>query len=127
MALNSARNLGVILDTALKLDEQVSKTCSNCHYYLKSIAVARNSFDFITRKTVIMSYVLSRLNFCSLLYVGISEKNLSKLQKVQNSAVRILYGMSKREHISPKLKELGWLSVRNFFEYRYLVTVYKSV
>ena len=74
-----------------------------------------------------MSYVLSRLNFCSLLYMGISEKNIAKLQKVQNSAVRILFGMKKRDHISPKMKELGWLSVKNFLKYRYLTMVYKCL
>ncbi len=42
-----------------------------------------------------------RLDYCSYLFVGVFQSNLSRLQLVQNAAVRLLTGTRKREHISP--------------------------
>lgn len=37
----------------------------------------------------------------------------SRIQKVQNSCLRLVYGVRRRHHISPYLLESGWLSMFN--------------
>ena len=74
-----------------------------------------------------VSQVMSHLNFCCMLYYGLPEYLLDKLQHVQNCAARLITGVNKREHISPVIKELNWLNVRNFIKFRYAVNVYKCI
>ena len=62
-----------------------------------------------------------------MLYYGLPEYLLDKLQHVQNCAARLITGVNKREHISPVIKELNWLNVRNFIKFRYAVNVYKCI
>ena len=45
-----------------------------------------------------------------------SKKNISKLQKVQNFACRIITGKRKFDHVTPVLRELRWLPVTSFLK-----------
>ena len=47
-----------------------------------------------------------------------SEANLSKIQAVQNYACRIVSGARKYDHVTPILKQLNWLPVRQHLYYR---------
>ena len=52
---------------------------------------------------------------------------MNKLQKVQNTAARIIFRISKYEHIQPYLKELHWLPVSARIEYKLASLCYKSI
>ena len=73
------------------------------------------------------SLVTSRLDYCNILYHGIPDEQLNKLQRVQNVAARILTCTKKFDHITPVLKSLHWLPVKARVEYKLLLTTYKAV
>ena len=52
---------------------------------------------------------------------------LNKLQKVQNTAARIITRTSRFEHITPILKELHWLPVQYRIQYKILTITYKAL
>ena len=58
---------------------------------------------------------------------GTTEKqaNLDKFQAVQNFAYRILCGAKKFDHITPLLKDLRWLTVRQQLYFRFAALVFK--
>jgi len=56
-----------------------------------------------------------------------SKKNISKLQKVQNFARRIITGKRKFDHITPVLRELRWLPLSSFLKYMIVVLAFKCV
>ena len=58
---------------------------------------------------------------------GTSKQNINKLQLVQNFAARILTGVKKYDHVSPALKELGWLSIERLLQFRDVTMVFKCV
>ena len=43
---------------------------------------------------------------------GISQSNLNKLQRIQNSLARVITNTSKYQHIKPTLKKLHWLPIK---------------
>ena len=51
----------------------------------------------------------SKLDYCNSLYSGISQANLNKLQRIQNSLACVTTNISKYQHITPILKNLHWL------------------
>ena len=50
-----------------------------------------------------------------------------KLQVVQNSAVRAIYGVSKSDHITELRKELHWLPVDQRIIYKVLLLTFKAI
>ena len=50
--------------------------------------------------------------------MGLPDNKLAGLQKIQNSAARVVLRKSKREHMKPLLKTLHWLPVRARVEYK---------
>lgn len=55
------------------------------------------------------------------LYIGTDQTQLRQLQKVQNSAARLLTSAKKREHITPVLAALHWLHIRFCLDFKVLL------
>ena len=60
--------------------------------------------------------VFSKLFYCSSVRSGTSAGHISKLQRTQNFAARIINGAKKLDHITPILKTLGWLPVKKLYD-----------
>ena len=73
------------------------------------------------------SLAASRLDYCNVLYCGIAEGLLSRLQSVQNAAARLMTGLGRREHITPVLQQLHWLPVRQRVQFKLATLVYRSL
>ncbi len=65
--------------------------------------------------------LFSHLNYCNLMYFGISQSYMNRLQTVQNAAARLLTGTRKCKHITPVLLSLHWLPVHFKIEFLLLV------
>ena len=78
-------------------------------------------------KTLVHSFISSRLDYCNSLLYGVDDSLLKKLQAVQNTAARVTAETRKFDHITPVLRELHWLPVRKRIVYKLAVMVYKKV
>ena len=56
--------------------------------------------------------VTSKLDMGNALLYGLPDYQIRRLQKLQNRAARFVTGTSVREHITPVLKALHWLPMR---------------
>ena len=61
--------------------------------------------------TVIHVFFTSGIDYCNSLLYGISDYNINCLQRIQNSAARIVTHTLKFDHIIPVLQNLHWLPV----------------
>ena len=100
---------------------------SSCIGSLCQINRVKHLFDARTLERVINALVFSKLYYCSPVWSNTSKKNISKLQKVQNFACRIITGKRKFYHITPVLRELRWLPVTSFLKYTLRVLAFKCV
>ena len=55
--------------------------------------------------------LLSRLYYFNSLVYGVPKYNISKLQRVQNTAARLITNTRKYDQITPALYNLHWLPV----------------
>ena len=72
------------------------------------------------------SVVLSKLDYCNSLLSSCPNQLLNKLQKVQNSAARLVFKARKQEHIKPLLQKLHWLPVHSRIQYKIPNLCYNS-
>src|SRR5208282_3172658 len=66
-------------------------------------------------------------DYCNSLMYGIAENQLDKLQRIQNTAARLVASVRKCDHISPVLRRLHWLPVRHRMTFKIASLVYKSL
>ena len=124
---STVKNLGVVLNDKLSFDEHITNVCRTAFFKLRQIARNRKFLDKNLCIMTVTTLVLSRLNFCCSLYVGISKTQLARLQRVQNACERQIFKLPKHAHISQFFKELEWLKMDKFVEYRLLCIVYNCL
>ena len=87
----------------------------------------QNSIDQKTTEILVHSLVSSRLDYANSLLAGVSKHLLQRLQRVQNAAARIVCQTSRREHITPILRELHWLPIQKRVEFKVLLITFKVI
>ena len=65
--------------------------------------------------------------YCSNVWANTTNKNVRKLQAVQNFACRIVSGAKKYDHVTPLLKSLSWLPVKDQLYYRQAIMAFKCM
>ena len=94
---------------------------------LGQINRVKHIFDKRALIIIINALVFSKLFYCSSVWSNTTQANLDKLQAVQNFACRILCGAKKFNHITPLLKGLRWLPIRQQLYFRFAVLVFKCM
>ena len=123
----SARNLGVIFDSALTFNPQVTRVVQTCYFQLRNISRIKSFLSPADLEKVIHAFISSRLDYCNSIYSGLCKKSISRLQLVQNSAARLLTNAKKREHITPILATLHWLPVTYRIDFKILLLTFKAL
>ena len=126
-AITSVRNLGVMLDTTLSMDDQVKAVCRTAYAQLRGIGHIRRYLTTDAAKNVVNSLVTTRLDYCNSLLYGIPGRLLARLQKVQNTAARIVSRTSRYAHITPVLQELYWLPIESRLKYKVLLMAHRAL
>ena len=116
--LKTFRNLGVCLDPTLSFQQQISSVCRI--YYAIWSFVGLVQYATICRKMspkkLLCAFVLSRLNYCNSLLAGCPKYLLSKLQKVQNNAARLIFRTIRSTPVTPMFHSLHWLPTEQRIE-----------
>lgn len=111
---NETRNLGLFLDNSFKYKTHISHCIKRAYAALKLIYPHRHYLSVSIKTMLCETLVLSQFTFCSQVYGScISTDTARRIQRVQNSCMRLIYGVRKYDHISHKLLELGWLNMTN--------------
>ena len=98
---SSARNLGFIFDSDMSFSDQIKSVSKSCHFHIRDIRRIRHLLPLSAATALANSLVSSKLDYCNSLYSGISQANLNKLQRIQNSLARVIKNTSKYQHITP--------------------------
>ena len=122
-----AMNLGALLDQNLSFSSQVDMVVRSCYRLLRDISSIRKFLSDDDVKSLVNSVVISRIDNCNSLYTGISGFNLSKLQRLQNSCARVIYGARRRDHAGGLLKKLHWLPIRQRIIFKVLCLIFKCL
>ncbi|KAF0288234.1 hypothetical protein FJT64_013386 [Amphibalanus amphitrite] len=88
---------------------------SHCRHYLPDGVI----------KVLVTALVLSRIGYCLSVYGNGTQKNLDRLLKILNFAVRVIFGKRKFDHVSDLREQLRWMMPRQMMEAQTLTLAYK--
>jgi len=125
--VDTARDVGVVLDRQLSLDAHVTAVCMIGYYQLRQLRKINNrrsiarSLSVEPAKSLIHAFISSRLDYCNALLHGLLDRLMRCLQSVQNAATRLITGAPRRDHITLILRQLHCLLVRRRVDFAVLV------
>ena len=98
-----ARNIGVIYDSSMSMENHIMAICKAAFYHLRNISRIRKYLSSQTAEMLVHAFVSSRLDYCNSLLYGLPKELLKKLQHVQNVAAWIVTHTRKCDHITTVL------------------------
>ena len=116
--------MGDTLDNKLRFSSFVNSTCAKSYYHLRRITSVQKYLSFDLTKLLILTFVITRLDYCNSLLYGAPDYMIKKLQRVQNRAACLLFHQ-RNSNVNLFLNELHWLPVEKRIKYKILCFVYR--
>ena len=124
---NKIKYLGGHLDSSLTLkDHIIAKSKAATINIIKIRNIRKYLNQDICHKLVI-SLVLSHLDYSNSLLSGLPDSSINILQKVQNSEARLVLGRNAKYSSTENTKQLHWLPIKQYIDYKVLTLVHKCL
>ena len=111
----------------LNFKKQITEKCKIACMNLYRIKNIRQYLTLDACKVLVLGLVIVHLDYANSIYSGLPNKDMLKLQRIQNLAAKMILGKSKTASSTQALKVLHWLPVDLRIEYKILVTVFKCL
>ena len=108
---DSTRNFGVVFDGGLNFRKHISLVCRTCYYHIGDLRRLCRCLTSEVSKTIAAALVSSKLDYCNGLLYNVTNRELSRLQGVQNCLARVVTRSPRFSRTTPLLKSLHWLPV----------------
>ena len=118
--------LGVYIDNRLTFNEHIKRTSLKAARQLNALSRIAKFLNFRTRKLVFQSFIMSNFTYCPLVWHFCGKMNNSKIEKIQERAIRIVCD----DRVSEYSELVRRLDLNTMLQSRLnciLVEVYKSL
>ncbi len=106
-----ARNLGIIFDEHFSWNPHINILTKNCFSILKPLYRYKNYFSFNVKKLLINCLIISKFDYCDIIYMHLSETLKNKLQKLQNICIKFIFNLKKYDHVQDCYNDLNWIKL----------------
>ena len=127
VATSTARNIGVMMDSKASMEAHVLSVCRSSFVHIRNLSRIKKFLDSSSLERLVHAFITTKLDYCNSLLCGAPSTLINKLQRIQNIVARRITGHGRCEHITPVLKSLHWLPVKQRITFKTLVLVYKAV
>jgi len=101
-----------IFDEHRTFSDQISAVSKFCYSDIRELRCIRPYLDSKTASTIAVSIAQSKLDYCNSLYYNLPNCQINRLQQIQNCFARTVVTAPKSSHITPILRSLHWLSIK---------------
>ena len=119
------RDLGLLIDKNLTLQRHIKHICKSASFGMFKIGKIRKLLDRPTTAKLTHAFVSCHLDYCNSVFSNLPPSHLLPLQRVQNSAARLVSLSRKSEPITPILRSLHWLPIHHRISFKVLLLTYK--
>jgi hypothetical protein len=120
-------DLGVHIDDQLSMAAHVANLSRVCFFQLRQIRSIHRFLSSDATRHLVQAFVSCRLDYCNSLLYKISDHLTTQLQRIQNAAARLVVGARRSDHITPVLRDLHWLPIRQRVVFKIATLVYKCL
>nr|CAH7721874.1 unnamed protein product [Callosobruchus chinensis] len=111
---DEAKNLGVTIDSKFRYKTHVAQCIRKAYNNLRQLYPNRHILSAQLKAQLCNSIVLSHFTHALPVYApAIDNSDQYKIQKVQNSCLRFIFGIRKFQPISHTLQQICWLNMKN--------------
>ena len=122
---DNLKNLGVIFDENMYWTNHINSSVTKAYCRLKQAYKFRNFLSQESRFNIVETYILSLFNYGDVLFQNITARLSNKIQRVQNSCMRFIFGLRKYDHISSCYEKNKTLNMENRRKLHALVLMHK--
>ena len=121
-------NLGVICDSDLSFSSHIANISKAANYHLFRIRCIRKHITRPLCAVLINSLVISRIDYCSLLYI-LPASSISPLNRIIRSSIRSIFNIKLSDHSSTDSFQIipNWFPYRKRSLIRLLSITHKSI
>ena len=123
----NVKSLRVKLDSCLTLNKHVSAVCSAASLHIRNIRKIRHLLTQSITEKLVHAFITGSLDYCSSILYGIPKRLIQRLQRIQNTAARLVTRTNRDDHMTPVLKSLHWLPVQERIIFKVLLLTYKTI
>jgi len=105
----SVRDLGVYLDSDMSMHKHVTQLVCSCYGVLRQLCSIRRSLPRTSLTTLVSSFIMSKVDYCNVVLVGLPQRELDRVQSVVNAAARLSADALRYDHVTPLLMDLHWI------------------
>ena len=125
--VTSVRDLGIYIDADLVMRTHVQRTVSCCFAALRQLRQIRRCVSADTLRTLVVSLVLSRLDYGNSVLTGLPAYLTCRLQSVLNASARLIFDLRRYDSVTAALASLHWLRVPQRVQFKVAVLTYKTL
>ena len=115
------RNLGFIFDCDFNFKRQISQTCKRCFYHIRDFRRIRKYLSPEAAKSL-----TSHLDYCDSHLYNLPDRDIKRLQRVQNCPARVVCKASRFSRSKPLLNLLHWLPVKYRIRFKLCAITFKA-
>ena len=121
------KNLGITIDSAMTMSDHVTSLCKSVNFLLWNLARIRRFIDHNAASNDMRALILSKLDYENALLSSCKNKDVARLQRLQNRAAHIVFQVPRRHSSSPLLASLHWLPIDKRIKFKILLHIYKAL
>ena len=76
---------------------------------------------------LVSAFVVSRLDYCNAILIGLPVSTLAPLQRVMHAAVRLVCDLKPFDHISESIRTLHWLPIKQRIDFKVCLLVHQTI
>ena len=123
----SAKNLGVVLDSSLSFRSHIDSIVKACNFHIRNMYMIK---DFVNRKnlvTLVHLLIVSKVDYCNSLFIGLPNVILKKVQSVLNRTARLIFNLPPRVPTTSSRIELHLLPLKARIEFKIGLITFKAL
>ena len=124
MYKRQVRDRDVYLDSRLDMRAHIGKIVSVCFFHLWRLRHLSHTINPDVRHRLVSALVLSRIDYCNVIFAGLPATTLAPLRRVMNAAIRFVAGLRLRDHVSSAQRDLHWLPTEQRIVYKLCVMMH---
>ena len=125
--VEKTKYLGVQVDNSLDWKEHIKSVSAKVSRAVGLLKYAKRFLPQNSLKTLYTSIVEPHFRYCCAVWGCCGTTEISKLQKLQNRAARIITNSSFDASSKPLIQNLGWKTVNDMIKHESRTMVYKSI